>query len=283
MDVAGIVLAGGRSSRMGTSKAGLEWHRSTLLQRACGLLARTLPGPILVVTAPGQALPVLPSGVTLVEDPHEGRGPVQGLAAGLAAAADLVPAAYVSGTDMPFLHPAFVRFVVGRLDAGADVALPHVGGVAQPLAAAYRTSVAATAQRLVDRDHRRFANLFAQCSVRHIEEATLRADDAIARADPELESVLSIDDLDAYERARSRPGPRVTIERTGALVRETDDGARPVRCATLGAAALAAGIELDASVAVSIGGVAVPGDAGMPLVTGDHVTFAPATAGVPAP
>ena len=78
---AGIVLAGGRSSRMGTPKAALEWHGSTLLRRTVGILSRVSDGPVVVVRAPGQVLPELPPHVDVVDDPREGLGPVQGLAA----------------------------------------------------------------------------------------------------------------------------------------------------------------------------------------------------------
>src|SRR4051794_41302643 len=84
-DAAGIVLAGGRSSRMGTPKAALTWHGSTLLGRVCGLVARAVAGPVVVVRAPGQPLPALPAGVQVVDDPVEGRGPLQGIVTGLAA------------------------------------------------------------------------------------------------------------------------------------------------------------------------------------------------------
>ena len=63
---AGIVLAGGRSSRMGTPKAALEWHGSTLLRRVVGVAGRSLDGPVVVVRAPGQALPDLPEWIEVV-------------------------------------------------------------------------------------------------------------------------------------------------------------------------------------------------------------------------
>src|SRR5919201_6251699 len=113
---AGIVLAGGRSSRMGTPKAALEWHGSTLLRRVTGLVARGVDGPVVVVRAPGQSLPALPADVEVVEDAREGRGPLQGLAAGLAAVADRAAAAYVSSTDVPLLHPRFIRRVLAAFD-----------------------------------------------------------------------------------------------------------------------------------------------------------------------
>src|SRR5262252_5143981 len=148
-DTAGIVLAGGRSSRMGAPKAALEWHGSTLLRRTAGVLARVTDGPVLVVRAPGQELPALPPQVEVIEDPAEGLGPVQGLAAGLAALSGRAEVAFVSSTDMPFLHPAFVRRVLRAAQEGADVALPVARGYPQPLAAGYRTTLAPVAAKLV--------------------------------------------------------------------------------------------------------------------------------------
>ena len=95
---AGVVLAGGRSSRMGTPKAALEWHGSTLLRRTVGILARATGGPVVVVRARDQELPELPDGIQLVDDPREGKGPVQGLAAGLGALTGQADVAFVSST-----------------------------------------------------------------------------------------------------------------------------------------------------------------------------------------
>src|SRR5215831_20878062 len=93
---AGVVLAGGRSSRMGTPKAALEWHGSTLLRRTIGILARATGGPVVVVRAPGQDLPALPAGTVVADDPREGKGPVQGIAAGLAALRGRADVAFIA-------------------------------------------------------------------------------------------------------------------------------------------------------------------------------------------
>src|SRR3954471_8794142 len=123
--VAGIVLAGGRSSRMGSPKAALEWHGSTLLHRICGIVGRAVGGPVVVVRAPGQELPGLPDGVEVAGDAREGPGPLQGIAAGLHAVRDDAEAAYVSSTDVPLLHPRFVAAVLLALDDETDVVLPE--------------------------------------------------------------------------------------------------------------------------------------------------------------
>src|SRR3954453_4940984 len=104
--VAGVVLAGGRSVRVGRPKAALEWHGSTLLRRVTGLVARAVDGPVIVVRAPGQDLPAL-AGVEVVEDPREGEGPLQGIAAGLRALDGRADIAFVAAVDLPLLDPAF--------------------------------------------------------------------------------------------------------------------------------------------------------------------------------
>lgn len=277
---AGVVLAGGRSTRMGTAKADLEWHGSTLLHRVCGLIDRVVDGPVVVVRAPGQELPPLPVGVELSEDAREGRGPLQGLAAGLSALEGRAEAAFVSSTDVPLLHPAFVRRVlaaVAREDV--DVALPVAQGFRHPLAAAYRTALLPDVEELIEADRMRPAFLFERCRVRELSEDELLADRALAQADPNLLSLLNVNDPQEYERARSREAPTISVRRFGALANGT--GHRPVLAgaATLGAAAQAAGIALDRHVVAALNGDQISRDPELPLAAGDSVAFLAADAG----
>ena len=275
-----MVLAGGRSTRMGRPKANLEWHGSTLLHRVTGIVGRAVDGPVVVVRAPDQELPGLPSGVLVVDDAAEGRGPLQGLAAGLAAVADEFELAYVSSTDVPLLHPAFVTAVV-RAAAGpdVDVALPVVHGFRHPLAAAYRTSLVDSVERLIAEDRMRPAFLFEQCRVRELSEDDLLRDRELAEADPELLSILNVNEPDDYERARARAAPSVTVRRYGTLA--TSLGREPVaiRAATLAAAATAAGLALDRHVVAALNGDQITRHPELPLAGGDEIAFLAADAG----
>ena len=114
MNVAGIVLCGGRSSRMGTPKAWLPFGGELMLPRVVRILGEAV-GPVVVVAAPGQDVPPLPAGVRIVRDDVEGRGPLGGLAAGLAALEGVADAVYLSSCDVPLLTPAFVARVVELL------------------------------------------------------------------------------------------------------------------------------------------------------------------------
>jgi molybdopterin-guanine dinucleotide biosynthesis protein A len=279
-EAAGIVLAGGRSSRMGTPKAELEWHGSTLLRRTAGILARTVTGPVVVVRAAGQDLPELPPEIEIAVDTRDGLGPVQGIATGLAAVGARADRAFVCSTDLPFLHPAFVRRVLRALadNPDADVALPLAGGFPQPLAAGYRTSLGPLADRLAAEGLLRTALLFDRCTVARLDEAALGNDPVLAALDPDLDSVLNVNTPADYQRARARPGAEVTIALSGMPAGDRS-GARTVRAATVERAAAAAGIAFDGSVRAVLNGDQITVDGQAPLVTGDAVFFVAAGSG----
>jgi molybdopterin-guanine dinucleotide biosynthesis protein A len=265
---------------MGRPKASLEWHGSTLLHRVAGIVSRAVDGPVVVVRAPDQELPALPPGVRVAEDAAEGRGPLQGLAAGLAAVAGKAEVAYVSSTDVPLLHPAFVGAVLtAATREDVDVALPVVHGHKHPLAAAYRTSLLPAVEELIDQDRMRPAFLFERSRVRELSEEDLLRDRELAEADPELLSVLNVNEPDDYERARARAAPSVTVRRFGTLGSGLGREPLAVRAATLEAAAAAAGLALDRHVVAALNGDQISRDPELPLAAGDAVAFLSADAG----
>jgi molybdenum cofactor guanylyltransferase len=282
-EAAGVVLAGGRSSRMGRPKADLEWHGSTLLHRTAALLARTVGGPVLVVAAPDQDLPELPPRVEVVADPVEGLGPMRGLATGLAALDGRAPVAFVCSTDLPFLHPALVRRVLrGFADPEADpvdVVLPVARGYRQPLAAGYRTSLAGLIERLLGEGDLRPGMLFRHCRVAQLDDAALLTEPELARHDPDLDSLVNVNEPDDYAAALARPEPAVVVERFGALAGGGRRGPQTVRAASLGAAAAASGITLDRHIVAAVNGDQMTRDPRLPLVAGDTVAFLSADAG----
>jgi len=264
---------------MGAAKAGLEWHGSTLLYRAAAILARTVDGPVVVVAAPGQELPELPAGVAVVEDPVEGLGPMQGLATGLAAVADRAEVAFVCSTDMPFLHPGFVRRVVRGLTDDFDVALPVARGFRQPLAAAYRTRIAGLVADLLAQGNQRPGMIFKHCAVVQLDDAALLDDAVLAKYDPELDSVVNVNTPEDYAAVRDREPAEVVVERFGALAKGGGHRPRTVRAATIGDAAQAVGLPLDRHVVAAVNGDQVTRDGRLPLVAGDSVAFLSADAG----
>lgn len=193
MNVGGIILCGGRSSRMGRPKAWLPFGGETMLQR----VVRTVGGvvdPVVVVAAPGQQVPPLPSHVQLVRDEHDGCGPLEGLAAGLTALQGRADAAYLSSCDVPLLKADFIRRVIDRLGT-ASIGVPKVGGHHHPLAAVYRPDVLPELRRRIAIHHLRVASLFDAVPTRVI------GPDELADVDPNFQSLRNLNTPDDYDRA----------------------------------------------------------------------------------
>ena len=188
----GIVLCGGKSSRMGTSKALLPFGHETMLQRVVRILG-DLVAPIVVVAAAGQELPPLPPGIIFTHDEQPGRGPLEGLRAGLKALPEDVDAAYVTSCDVPLLEPGFVTEMFD-LARGHDVAVMEIDGFPHPLSAIYRRATLPFIEGLLAQDRLRPVFLYDLVKTRRV-----RPDEITA--DPELRTLRNLNTRDDYERA----------------------------------------------------------------------------------
>jgi len=201
----GIVLCGGRSSRMGSPKAWLDFGGETLLARVVRTVRRVC-APVVVVAAPGQDVPPLPPDIAIARDPLEGRGPLQGIAAGLQALLDApegsdgVDAAFVTSTDAPFLAAALIARLAA-LRGDHDIAVPHTEGHFHPLTAIYAGTCLAHIEALLAADRLRPFFLFERVRTVICDAATLLADPDLAAADPALRSFENLNTPDDYARA----------------------------------------------------------------------------------
>ncbi|MFN8188594.1 MAG: molybdenum cofactor guanylyltransferase [Gaiellales bacterium] len=198
---AGIVLAGGRSARMGRAKIELPWNGRPLLALVVEVVAIAVDGPVVLVRAPGQVLPTLPAGVEVVEDARPARGPLEGMAAGLRAVEGRAAAVFLSAADVPFLVPELVHRLLGAFDGEAEAAVPVVGGQSYPLSAAYRLDVLPTVERRLAQNELRMRALLDDLDVRWLDECTLLSDPALHAADPKLDSLRNVNTPAEYEEA----------------------------------------------------------------------------------
>jgi molybdenum cofactor guanylyltransferase len=194
MSFGAVVLCGGESRRMGRPKAWLPFGDELMLERVVRL-AGTVARPIVVVAAPGQELPALAADIAIVRDQVSGRGPLQGLAAGLAAFDSSVDLVYATATDVPFLEPRWMTRLV-ELCSGFDFVIPHVAGFYHPLAAVYRPAAVLPAiEGLLTADRLRPVFLVDAVKTRVVEEIEMRA------VDPGLDTLRSLNYPEDYERA----------------------------------------------------------------------------------
>lgn len=189
---AAIVLAGGRSSRMGTPKALLLFRGEPLILHIVRTL-QPLFAEIVVVGAAGQALPPLPA--RMVHDDVAYQGPVGGIYYGLrAAAGDL---ALVTSCDSAFLSTALISHLVS-LSGDYDVVVPRWDGRLQPLLAVYRRTVLPHLERQLANGELRPVSLFDKVRTRTLEPDELR------RFDPGGDSFFNMNTPEDYAEAVRR-------------------------------------------------------------------------------
>lgn len=186
-----LINAGGSSTRMGTPKALLPMppDERPLLAHVVATAAAVVDGPIYVIAnhPPVQEAARRLPNVTVLSDKEQGKGPLAGLAAGLA----LVPGWTLAlACDMPLLQVPLLRLLAdlsgAQTEAGQDVAwdaiVPVVDGRAETLCAAYHRRCLPFIQSMLIEDNLRIRDLFGQVRVRYIEEDELR------QVDPALQS-----------------------------------------------------------------------------------------------
>lgn len=157
--LAGVVLAGGASLRMGRDKATMPIPAAlldsndgseapiTMVERVVSVVGERCQ-PVFVVAAPGQSLPELPARV--LRDDVRGVGPLLAAGRGLRAAAEAgAKRAFLSAADMPLLSADMIDLLEARaIELDADVVLPW-DGRDHYLAAVYRTELADQVDALV--------------------------------------------------------------------------------------------------------------------------------------
>ena len=190
-DCTAIVMAGGRSRRMGHDKATTLLGEQTLLQRVVDIVEPLFGELRISVRAPRADLPWPQIG-----DRHHDLGPLAGLCAALEEVT--TPWIFALATDMPFVKPALIELLAQRR-AGFDAVVPLADGHPQPLAAFYSVSCLATISALLDADdgQRSLRAALDRLNVCYVGESDLLA------ADPGLRSFFDLDtpqDLAAAQR-----------------------------------------------------------------------------------
>jgi molybdopterin-guanine dinucleotide biosynthesis protein A len=209
--VGGIVLCGGKSSRMGMAKALLPFGNEVMVQRVVRILSG-LVSPIVVVAADGQVLPEFDQPVTVARDSRPERGPLEGLAAGLGALPQDTVAAYVTSCDVPLLEPAFVQMMIDRLGQH-DAAVPVQGPLQHPLAAVYRRSVLSCVESLLAADRLRPIFVFDE-----VPTARVPVED-LEEVDPSLNTLRNLNFPPEYFAALALAGFEAPPEMLAAFER----------------------------------------------------------------
>jgi molybdopterin-guanine dinucleotide biosynthesis protein A len=187
-----VILAGGKSSRMGRPKALLPFDNEPLIVHIVRAL-KSMFADAVVVAAPDQELPPVPATVVRDEVPYQ--GPVGGIYYGIKAAGGEF--CFVTSCDVAFTNLALISYFMSHI-SNYDVVVPYWQDRFQPLHAVYRRSVLPLLKEQLERGELRPIYLFDKVRTRKIGE------DEIRRLDPEGLSFLNMNTPEDYEEALKR-------------------------------------------------------------------------------
>jgi molybdopterin-guanine dinucleotide biosynthesis protein A len=194
-DIAGFILAGGESSRMGRDKALLELGGVPLIVRTVRLV-ESVVGPPTVI---GDAAAIRALGLRTIGDDWPSAGPLGGIATALRSSS--APWSLVVACDLPYLTKPWLEYVVTRaLASHSDAVLPMNALGAEPLCATYHERAEPEIRGALTRGTRKVTDALENVRVELIEPAEWKAFDS--------EGLLfkNMNSPGDYEEARARLG-----------------------------------------------------------------------------
>lgn len=169
----GIILAGGKNTRMGTNKAFLNIDGERLIDRTIRILKDIFGEVILVTNSP---LDYLDHDGVIVSDIIKEKGALGGIYTGLFFTTGTH--AFVSACDMPFLNRAFIEYMVEHA-AGYDIVVPKLADGFQPLHAIYSRRCLSAIKKVLSTDNLKITSFYRGLKTLIIPE------DVISSYDPE--------------------------------------------------------------------------------------------------
>ncbi|MCJ7764097.1 MAG: molybdenum cofactor guanylyltransferase [Dehalococcoidales bacterium] len=191
--ISSILLAGGKSSRMGKDKARLKLDGRLMVLQGIARKLLTISDEVIVVTD-GRRYKNLNVVVKWVDDVYPGAGSLVGLYSGLKEASS--DYALVVACDMPFLNLEFLRYMIA-LPRDYDILAPRLGDNIEPLHAIYSQNCLPAIARLLEARNKKVVDLFGKVRVRYLSQ------EVIERYDPEHRSFFNINSPDELAEARA--------------------------------------------------------------------------------
>jgi molybdenum cofactor guanylyltransferase len=194
MQVTGVILAGGKSRRMGQDKAFLPFGPGLLIERVIEVVQQVTAEVILITNTPERHQHF---GLPMFSDAIAEAGSLGGLYTGLVAAK--TPYSLCLACDMPFVKATFLRLLCDTA-AEADVVVPRNAGDFQPLCAVYSQVCREPIRHQIGAGRLKITGFFDQVRVRVIDG------DLLARYDPYDIMFFNANTPEEYEKARLMVG-----------------------------------------------------------------------------
>lgn len=196
--ICGVILAGGKSRRMGgTNKALMEVGGRRLVERGLDVLRRVVRDVIVITNSP-QEFAFL--GLPMFRDLIPGYGSLGGLFTGLKTCGHSY--GLFVACDMPFLNEGVLGHMVGLVGGGHDIIVPRIRGELEPLHAIYAATCLPYVELLLEERDLKIVDLYPHVNVLEVPEEALR------RFDPTFRFVVNVNTPDDLEKARLPEKPK---------------------------------------------------------------------------
>lgn len=191
VDVTGIILAGGKSSRMGQNKALLDFGGRSIIEHTVDLFKPLFQEVIIVTNSPSEYENL---DVRIVTDIFPGKGSLGGIYTGLFYSSNKY--SFIASCDMPFLKGDLIEFLVSLRD-NYDVIVPCPKSGREPIHAVYSKRCLKPIETLIEKGDLRIIGFYPEVNVREVSE------EEFAPFNPEL-SFMNVNTSEEYEEALRR-------------------------------------------------------------------------------
>lgn len=191
-NMTGIILAGGKNSRMGTNKAFLEVDGTRLIDGILSVYREMFSEIIIVTNDPLTYIEF--HDTVMATDIYKGKGALGGIYTGLFYASN--DYAFITACDMPSLNKDFIRFMIGLIDH-QDIVVPELREGFQALHAIYSRRCLPAIKKMILSDQLKIAGLFKDMRSLRVSEEQIRLFNTDGRL---FRNINTPDDLKAFRK-----------------------------------------------------------------------------------
>jgi molybdopterin-guanine dinucleotide biosynthesis protein A len=188
--ITGVILAGGKSRRMGQNKALMSLGGVRLIDRVVGVLREVFPSLLMVTNSPEVYADLR---LPMVGDVFLEKGSLGGIYSAVYYAS--TPYCFVVACDMPFLQSAVIRYLIDQL-AGYDVVIPDIHGEMQPLHAIYSKACLPPIHRCLEANRLKIVGFLPEVRVRTVTAADIQL------LDPDLLAFQNLNTFEEFQAAQ---------------------------------------------------------------------------------
>jgi molybdopterin-guanine dinucleotide biosynthesis protein A len=200
-EVTAIILAGGKSRRMGSNKALLKYGDTTFIERQIARLS-TIFHEIILSANDASIYAHLP--LPVVPDIMPGKGPLSGICAGIMRSTNYYT--FVVACDMPFISEKVILYLK-RFITDYDVVVPRTERGLEPLHAFYSKNCIQPMQQCLKEDRLRIIDFFSEVKVKIVSEDELKA------IDPSVQPLINLNTPEEYNTYCNLKNPSSTMSK----------------------------------------------------------------------